>query len=97
MVVARPVNELVHQWQSQIGILSVLANRSGKGVERLVELSDRARLLGRAIDDEQMAFAARVEQLLPEIARSHRIGNTRRDLTKAADAIRAIQAVLASG
>jgi hypothetical protein len=97
IVVAKPVKDRVHDWQAQIGILSVLANRSGKGVERLVELSDRARVLGRAINDEQLAFAAAIELLAAGVAKSPRIGNARRDLAKAADAIRTIQAILASG
>ena len=96
MVVARPFNEIIDGWQAQIGTLSVLANRSGKGIERLVELSDRAKVLGRAIDDGQLAFDAAVKLLPLGVATSPRIGNTRRNLIKASVAIEGIRTVLAA-
>jgi hypothetical protein len=68
--VARPFNELIDEWRAKIGTLSVLANRSGNGIERLVELTDRAKVLGRAIDDEQVAFDAAVKRLPLGIATS---------------------------
>lgn len=96
IAVARPFNALVDGWQIQIATLSVLANRSGKGIERLVELSDRARVLGRAIDDEQLAFDAVVKSLPQELATNPRIGNTRRNFAKASAAIQSIRAILAA-